>query len=72
MDFIEQLPPSLAFTAILVVVDRLSKQAIFILTNDKVNAPELAKLFITHVFSKHGVPSHVTSDHSSEFVSHFI
>jgi len=24
-----------------------------------------------HVFSKHGVPSHVTSDHGSEFVSHF-
>src|SRR5882672_5087947 len=71
MDFIEQLPPSSAFTAILVVVDCLSKQAIFILTDNKVNTPELAKLFVTHAFSKHGVPSHITSDRGSEFVSHF-
>src|SRR5467141_4969273 len=71
MDFIEQLPLSSAFTAILVVVDHLSKQVIFIPTDDKVNTPKLAKLFVTHVFSKNGVPSHVTSDRGSEFVSHF-
>ena len=28
-------------------------------------------MFVLHVFSKHGVPSHVTSDHGTEFVSHF-
>ena len=28
-------------------------------------------LFIMHVFSKHGVPEHVTSDHGPKFVSHF-
>jgi hypothetical protein len=70
MDFIEQLPVSSGFTAILVVVDRLSKQAIFIPTYDTVTSLELAKLFVLHVFSKHGVPSHVTSDHGPEF-SHF-
>jgi len=32
MDFIEQLPESLGYTDILVVVDRLTKQAIFIPT----------------------------------------
>ena len=32
---------------------------------------QLAQLFVLHVFSKHGVPSHVTSDHRTEFVSHF-
>jgi len=71
MDFIEQLPSSTGFTAILVIVDRLSKQAIFIPTHDTITSPELAKLFLLHVFSKHGVPAHVTSDRGTEFVSHF-
>ena len=71
MDFIEQLPESSGFTMILVVVDRFTKQGIFIPTTNKVNSAELACLFVLHVFSKHGVLSHVTSDHGSEFVSHF-
>jgi hypothetical protein len=71
MDFIEQLPSSEGFTAILVVVDRLSKQAIFIPTYDTITSMQLAQLFVLHVFSKHGVPSHVTSDRGTEFVSHF-
>ena len=33
--------------------------------------PELAQLFLTHIFSKHGTLSHVTSDWGSEFISHF-
>ena len=71
MDFIEHLPVSEGFTTILVVVDRFTKQSIFIPTHDTITSTQLAKLFIIHVFSKHGVPSHVTSDHGSEFVSHF-
>jgi Chromo (CHRromatin Organisation MOdifier) domain/Integrase core domain len=71
MDFIEKLPNSDGFSAILVIVDRLSKQGIFIPTYDTITAPELAQLFLVHVFSKHGVPAHVTCDRGSEFVSHF-
>ena len=71
MDFIEQLPESAGYTAILVIVDRLTKQTIFIPTYDTITSPQLAELFVLHVFSKHGVPSHVTSDRGSEFVSHF-
>jgi len=71
MDFIEKLPFSSSFDTILVIVDHLSKQAIFIPTHDTITSAELACLFVTHVFSKHGVPSHVTSDHGLEFVSHF-
>jgi len=71
MDFIEKLPSSSGFDTILVIVDRLSKQAIFIPTHDTITSAELARLFVTHVFSKHRVPSHVTSNRGSEFVSHF-
>jgi hypothetical protein len=71
MDFIEQLPKSSGFTSILVIVDQLSKQGIFILTHNTITSVLLTHLFILHVFSKHGVLSHVTSEHGSEFVSHF-
>ena len=40
-------------------------------THDTVTSADLTKLFVLHVFSKHGVPSHVTSDQGSEFISHF-
>jgi len=71
MDFIKKLLSSFGFNTILVIVDCLSKQAIFIPTHVTITSVELARLFIIHVFSKHRVLSHVTSDHSSEFVSHF-
>ena len=70
-DFIEKLPRSSGYTATLMVVDRLTKQAIFIPTHDTITSAELTKLFVLHIFSKHGVPSHVTSDWGSKFVSHF-
>ena len=71
MDFIEHLPESSGFMASLVVVDRLSKQSIFIPTTDTIDSTTLAKLFIRDVFSKHGVPAHITSDRGSEFISVF-
>ena len=61
MDFIEQLPKSDGFSAILVIVDRLTKQVIFIPTHDMIDAPGVAQMFLTHVFSKHGILAHVTS-----------
>src|SRR5258705_7596189 len=71
MDFIEQLPDSKGFSAILVIVNCLTKQVIFIPSHNMANAPQVAWLFLIHIFSKHGVPAHVTSDQGSEFVSHF-
>jgi len=71
MDFIEKLPPSLGYTLILVIVDHLSKQLLFILTHDTITSLQLVQLFILHVFSKHSIPSHVTSDCGTKFVSIF-
>ena len=71
MDFIEQLSKSLGYTDILVVVDRLTKQAIFIPTQRSIDAIRLAGIFLQDVFSKHRVPLHVTSNWESEFISKF-
>ena len=71
MDFIEHLPVSERFTAILVVVDCFTKQSIFIPTHNTITSTQLAELFVIHVFSKHSVLSHVTSDRGSKFISHF-
>jgi len=69
MDFIEKLPSSSSFDTI--IVDWLLKQAIFVSTHDTITSTELACLFVTHIFSKHRVPSYVMSDCGSKFVSHF-
>ena len=71
MDFIEKLPSSSRFDTILIIVNWLTKQAIFIPAHDTIMSIDLACLFILHVFSKHSIPSHVTSDRGSEFVSNF-
>lgn len=71
MDYVEQLPPSHGFDAILVVVDRLTKMAVFIPTHTATNAKELAQLYFRHVFSKHGAPSDIVSDRGNKFTSAF-
>ena len=71
MDFIETLLTSDGSDSILVIVDRLTKQGIFILTTIHCTSEDLATLLILHVFSKHGVPEHVTPDWGPEFVSCF-
>jgi len=71
MDHIVALPESNGSDAILVVVCRLTKQAIFIACNTTDTSATLAKHFIRHVFSKHGIPADIISDRGSTFVSVF-
>ena len=71
MDFIKKLPSFSGFDIILVIVNWLTKQAIFIPTHDTITSVDLAHLFILHVFSKHRVPSHDISDRGLEFISNF-
>ena len=71
MEFIEQLPLCGGFTSILVAIDRLSKESVFISTTDNTTAMDVADVFVTHVLAKHGIPLHVSSDRGSGFTSHF-
>jgi hypothetical protein len=71
MDFIEQLPTSSDYSVILIIVDRLTKQALFLPTTDNVTSEEVAQLYFKNVFSRHGVPTHITSNRRAEFISHF-
>jgi RNase H-like domain found in reverse transcriptase/Reverse transcriptase (RNA-dependent DNA polymerase)/Integrase zinc binding domain/Integrase core domain/Chromo (CHRromatin Organisation MOdifier) domain len=71
MDFIEGLPMSEGCDMILVVVDRLTKMALLIPTHREVDAEDVAKIFLRHVFSKHGTPSDIVSDRGKHFISRF-
>ena len=71
MDFMKKLLLSSRFDTILVIVDWLTKQAIFIPAHDTITSADLACLFILYMFSKHGIPSYVTSNRNLEFVSNF-
>jgi len=73
MDFIMDLPASgkQKFTAVAVVVDRLSKMAVFIPCHTTSTAPDVAELFIERVQCHFGVPSAIVSDRDVRFVSRF-
>ena len=62
---------SSGYDKILVIVNQLSKQTIFFPIVDTITSYKLAQLFVIHIFSKHSVPSHVTSNCEFEFVSNF-
>ena len=71
MDFITGLPESNGFNACLVVVDRLTKMAHFIATNDTVTSEGLAILYRDNVFKHHGLPTSFVTDRGSVFTSDF-
>ncbi|MBW0569711.1 hypothetical protein O181_109426 [Austropuccinia psidii MF-1] len=71
INFITQLPLSNNFDSILVAVDRFSKMAIFIPAYGAITALDLAQIFISHVFSKNGLPVSIFSDRGSLFASSF-
>ena len=56
MDFIEGLPKSDGYDAILVVVDRLSKYAHFSLLKHPFTAKTVAALFVKDIVRLHGMP----------------
>jgi len=73
MDFITDLPPSLfrrnAYDAILVVVDRYSKMAVFIPCTKDMDAVELAEALESNVIRYYGMFGSCVSDRGSLFTS---
>lgn len=75
MDFMSGIPPSMrrgrAYNAILVVIDRYTKMALYIPVTKDITAPELADLMIDEVFTRFGVPKGIVSDRDPKFTSQF-
>ncbi|MCO5578620.1 hypothetical protein L7F22_032464 [Adiantum nelumboides] len=72
MDFIVTLPKSSKDnTQILVIVDRFSKMANFIPCRITASAPDIASLFIQHIFRIRGLPKSIVSDRDPKFTRHF-
>src|SRR5882724_1003075 len=71
MDFIEGLPLSDGHDTILVVVCHLTKMALFIPTFRKIDAEDLARIFLSQVFTKHGTLTDIVSDWGKHFISQF-
>lgn len=69
VDHIVEVPISNGYDAIMVVVCRLTKQAIFVPCHTTDKSEDLAKLFIRDVFSKHGLPVDIVSDRGTLFTS---
>ena len=72
LDFITHLPKSArGHDAIVVFVDRLTKQLHCCAMKTKISAPEVAAIFIQEVVRHHGLPSSIVSDRDPRFTAHF-
>ena len=71
MDFTE-MPESLGYNYILVVVDRFSKEVVFVPCTKEETTYSTAELFKDHVWCQHGLPSTVVFDCGLVFTSHFL
>ena len=72
MDLITGLPKHKGKDAILTIVDHgCSRAAIFLPCSTTIMGPEIAQLYMDHVYQWFGLPSKVISDRDPRFTSHF-
>jgi hypothetical protein len=69
LDFIEGLPQSAGYLVILVVVDRLTKFAHFVLMRHPFKALKVAQVFMQAVYQLYGMPESIVSDRDRVFTS---
>jgi len=73
MDFVTDLPEGTTsgYTGILIIVDRLTKMAIYLPCRKDIDSPELARLFFQYVICQCGVPDNIVTDRGTQFTSRF-
>ncbi|GJR82382.1 putative reverse transcriptase domain-containing protein [Tanacetum coccineum] len=70
MDFVTKLPRTAAgFDTIWVIVDRLTKSAHFLPMKEADSTEKLARLYLSEVVSRYGIPVSIISDRDSHFTS---
>ena len=71
MDFIEGLPYSNGYTAIMVVVNWLTKYAHFVVLKHPFTTVIVAKAFVANVVRLHGIPTSIVNNRDKVFISSF-
>ena len=71
MDFIPELPLSDGFDNVLVIVDKLTKYALFIPCSTSITEVDTARLFFQHVISEYGIPKQIISDRDARWRGEF-
>nr|GAT59874.1 TY3B-TY3B protein [Mycena chlorophos] len=71
MDFIPELPVSNGFDNVLVIVDKLTKYAIFVPCSTSITELEAAQLFFKHVISRFGISRQVITDRDTRWRNSF-
>ncbi|GJX01332.1 putative reverse transcriptase domain-containing protein [Tanacetum coccineum] len=72
MDFVTKLPKSSqGYDTIWVIVDRLTKSAIFIPMKETDPLEKLARLYLKEVVTRHGIPVSIICDRDPRFASNF-
>ena len=68
MNFITKLPKTFRGNDMIwVIVDRLTKSAPFLATNENEKLEKLAKIYVEEIVIRHGVPLSINSDRDSRF-----
>ena len=55
----------------MVIVDCVTKMAIYLTSRKDIDSPEIARMFFEHMICKQGVPDNFTTHHGKEFTSRF-
>ncbi|GJW22622.1 putative reverse transcriptase domain-containing protein [Tanacetum coccineum] len=72
MDFVTKLPKSSqGYDTIWVIVDRLTKSAIFTPMRETDSTKKLARMYIKEVVTRHGIHVSIICDRGPKFASHF-